>query len=229
MPPSAQTYHENSSEGCFGDSSKDFLNRAAAELESMRSDETMSSSFQPMPLGCLQLLRSLPGNQRCVDCGAPNPQWASISYGCLLCVQCCGRHRSYGVNVSRVRSITMDTWLHRDVISMLEGGNHQLAQFFDRHELSPRSSTYSTNAFSFDKQTLSKQVSSNNYRYRTKAARFYRENMLKHVSRVISRGRYEGRQATRKRARRTCKSKPKCESESLSTRTNMRKAIAVGS
>jgi ADP-ribosylation factor GTPase-activating protein 1 len=38
-------------------------------------------------------LRSLPGNDSCVDCGTKNPQWASVSYGTLFCLECSGQHR----------------------------------------------------------------------------------------------------------------------------------------
>jgi hypothetical protein len=31
-------------------------------------------------------LRDMAGNQNCVDCGAPQPSWASISYGTLFCL-----------------------------------------------------------------------------------------------------------------------------------------------
>lgn len=231
MPPSAQSYYDNRAESCQNDSAKDILHRVAAELEAMRSDETISlASFHPMPTGCMTLLRSLPGNHKCVDCGALNPQWASISYGCLLCVQCCGRHRSYGVNVSRVRSITMDNWLHCDVVAMLEGGNHQLSKFFDRHNLSPRHSIDSSNKLPFEREKAPNQLtSSNEFRYLTKAARFYRENMLKHVKKIISSGIYKGRDATRKMKRRKCKSKSMCDSKSITERRNLGESLVVGS
>lgn len=37
-------------------------------------------------------------------------QWASVNNGILLCLNCSGVHRSFGVRVSFVRSITMDSW-----------------------------------------------------------------------------------------------------------------------
>ena len=52
------------------------------------------------PPGCLKLLFSLPGNNKCVDCSEKRPEWASVSYGVLLCLKCCGRHRGFGVQVS---------------------------------------------------------------------------------------------------------------------------------
>ena len=57
-------------------------------------------SGKRFPPNCLKLVRCLPGNSRCVDCGEMSPEWASVSYGALLCLRCSGRHRGLGVNVS---------------------------------------------------------------------------------------------------------------------------------
>lgn len=36
------------------------------------------------------------GNTRCVDCGAEDPDWASLNLGVLLCIECSGIHRQLG-------------------------------------------------------------------------------------------------------------------------------------
>lgn len=163
------------------------LQRVAMELEALRKLEEETSCKQQQsqhkkdvgksfPRACRKYLYSLHGNTKCVDCNNANPDWASITYGTLLCVNCSGRHRSYGVTKSRVRSISMDTWSYTQVLSMLEGGNTQLQVFFSRHNL------HDTNT-----------------RYYTKAALFYRTHLNQHVTKVANSGLYQGRNVSRRR------------------------------
>ncbi|GAB1289355.1 ArfGAP with coiled-coil, ankyrin repeat and PH domains 3 [Apodemus speciosus] len=42
----------------------------------------------------LQRVQSVAGNSQCGDCGQPDPRWASINLGVLLCIECSGIHRS---------------------------------------------------------------------------------------------------------------------------------------
>ena len=56
----------------------------------------------------LAKLRCISGNELCADCATENPEWASVNLGILLCIQCSGIHRSLGVQVSKVRSLTLD-------------------------------------------------------------------------------------------------------------------------
>ena len=68
-------------------------------------------------------LRMVPGNNVCADCGAPNPEWASVSLGVLICLQCSGHHRSLGVHISRVRSLQLDVWEDSTMELMMTLGN----------------------------------------------------------------------------------------------------------
>lgn len=47
-------------------------------------------------------------NPECVDCGARDPEWSSISLGVMMCIECSGIHRSMGVHVSKVSLSVVD-------------------------------------------------------------------------------------------------------------------------
>ncbi|KAF0296430.1 ARF GTPase-activating protein GIT2 [Amphibalanus amphitrite] len=46
----------------------------------------------------------------CADCGAPEPSWASINRGILICDDCCSVHRSLGRHISQVKSLRRGFW-----------------------------------------------------------------------------------------------------------------------
>eukprot|EP00268_Persea_americana_P014838 TRINITY_DN1667_c0_g1_i1.p1 TRINITY_DN1667_c0_g1~~TRINITY_DN1667_c0_g1_i1.p1 ORF type:complete len:648 (-),score=128.93 TRINITY_DN1667_c0_g1_i1:605-2548(-) len=54
------------------------------------------------------VLRKIPGNDICAECSAPEPDWASLNLGILICIECSGVHRNLGVHISKVRSLTLD-------------------------------------------------------------------------------------------------------------------------
>ncbi|TPP63748.1 Centaurin-gamma-1A, partial [Fasciola gigantica] len=71
----------------------------------------------------LQRLSALAGNDCCADCGAPNPEWASLNLVVLICIECSGVHRELGTHISRVRSATLDTWTREHLAVMASFGN----------------------------------------------------------------------------------------------------------
>ncbi|KAG8455730.1 hypothetical protein GDO86_001787 [Hymenochirus boettgeri] len=46
----------------------------------------------------------------CADCSVPEPRWASINRGVLICDECCSVHRSLGRHISQVRHLKHTPW-----------------------------------------------------------------------------------------------------------------------
>ncbi|XAR48241.1 hypothetical protein NMG60_11030994 [Bertholletia excelsa] len=72
-------------------------------LRSSQQQRTCAKSEKP-----IDILRKVCGNDKCADCSAPEPDWASLNLGVLVCIECSGVHRNLGVHISKVRSLTLD-------------------------------------------------------------------------------------------------------------------------
>ncbi|ESO91406.1 hypothetical protein LOTGIDRAFT_153844 [Lottia gigantea] len=88
------------------------------------------SSPKPNKQMISQQLLVIPGNDKCCDCGAPDPRWASINLGITLCIECSGIHRSFGVHMSKVRSLTLDAWDPEQIKVMMELGNEVINRIY---------------------------------------------------------------------------------------------------
>eukprot|EP00986_Skeletonema_menzelii_P008504 scaffold3612_cov124-Skeletonema_menzelii.AAC.1 len=203
----------------------ELLQLVAQELETMKQPKKQlhdQSSKQPagqfsnhprhhyneqcFPPACLRLMSSLPGNLTCIDCHSRTDiSWASVSFGCLMCLQCSGKHRSLGVQTSFVKSVSMDGWKVHEVLSMLEGGNEQLDQFFERHEMG-KSGSVSGDGTTTNNKLTSPTATSLLDRYKTKAASFYRQHLINHAKELGEGGIYKGREASRSKNKKTSSS-----------------------
>ncbi|KAK2163582.1 hypothetical protein LSH36_77g06039 [Paralvinella palmiformis] len=79
----------------------------------------------------MEQLLAIPGNDVCCDCGSTQPRWASINLGIALCIECSGIHRSFGVHLSKVRSMTLDAWEPELLKVMAELGNNVVNRIYE--------------------------------------------------------------------------------------------------
>ncbi|KAJ6945727.1 ADP-ribosylation factor GTPase-activating protein AGD3 [Populus alba x Populus x berolinensis] len=77
---------------------------AALHERALRSSQQQRASAEKP----IDVLQRVCGNDKCADCGAPEPDWASLNLGVLVCIECSGVHRNLGVHISKVRSLTLD-------------------------------------------------------------------------------------------------------------------------
>uniref|UniRef100_A0A4W5KJJ3 G protein-coupled receptor kinase interacting ArfGAP 2a n=1 Tax=Hucho hucho TaxID=62062 RepID=A0A4W5KJJ3_9TELE len=57
-----------------------------------------------------RMSKRLRNREVCADCSVPEPRWASVNRGVLICDECCSVHRSLGRHSSQVRHLTHTPW-----------------------------------------------------------------------------------------------------------------------
>ncbi|KAG7442866.1 ArfGap-domain-containing protein [Guyanagaster necrorhizus] len=83
----------------------------------------------------VEKLALLPGNDICADCKNRNPRWASHNLGIFLCVNCASIHRKIGTHITKVKSLTMDSWTKEQVENMKNMGNVKSNAIYNPNEI----------------------------------------------------------------------------------------------
>uniref|UniRef100_A0A8C8Z8D1 ArfGAP with GTPase domain, ankyrin repeat and PH domain 3 n=2 Tax=Lemuridae TaxID=9445 RepID=A0A8C8Z8D1_PROSS len=94
-----------------------------ASLQGCRSAKDKTRLGNQNTALAVQAVRTVRGNSFCIDCDAPNPDWASLNLGALMCIECSGIHRHLGAHLSRVRSLDLDDWPPELLAVMTAMGN----------------------------------------------------------------------------------------------------------
>ncbi|XP_022600614.1 arf-GAP with GTPase, ANK repeat and PH domain-containing protein 2-like [Seriola dumerili] len=109
-----------------------------ASLQLCESSKNKARKNSQSEAVALQAIRNAKGNNFCVDCDAPNPTWASLNLGALICIECSGIHRNLGTHLTRVRSLDLDD-LPREMTLVLRAiGNHMVNSIWEARTLGRR-------------------------------------------------------------------------------------------
>ncbi len=106
-----------------------------------------------------------PDNSRCADCGSIHPQWVSINNGVYVCYNCSGIHRGFGVQISFIRSLSMDAISDKQYKMLSLGGNKRFNEFMEMYGLAtaPPKIKYKTRAAEFYRGMLKAMAEGQNY------------------------------------------------------------------
>lgn len=94
--------------------------------------------------GFFRRLTAKEDNSTCADCKNKGTGWTSLSFGVFICINCAGVHRRFGMHITRVRSLKLDSWTRGDAELMERVGNRTANLYWehqpgtkptDRHEL----------------------------------------------------------------------------------------------
>mmetsp|Transcript_10326 Transcript_10326/g.29481 ORF Transcript_10326/g.29481 Transcript_10326/m.29481 type:complete len:1176 (-) Transcript_10326:365-3892(-) len=102
---------------------------AAGAASRTAVDSQQPNGYSALAMGAGMSL--LEKNPTCAECDSP-AEWASINLGITLCLECSGAHRSLGVHISKVRSLSMDLWPESLLLFMRLGGNEMNRRIWER-------------------------------------------------------------------------------------------------
>ncbi|KAM9966223.1 hypothetical protein ACTFIR_006418 [Dictyostelium discoideum] len=98
-------------------------------IQQQQSQQQQQQQQNETPISILRRIDS--SNLYCADCNTRDPDWASINFGCLLCIDCSGIHRGMGVHISKVRSVILDKW-EPELLNMMKCiGNEKVNRIYE--------------------------------------------------------------------------------------------------
>lgn len=131
------TYKSRSTTGSPSDTPSMDVGRSGLSKKQETKDRhaTRIRRVSSVSLSLLNVVRtSDPSNKMCADCGATEQvDWISINLLVVFCIHCSSAHRSLGTSVSKVRSLTLDSFgpEHRVLIHHIN--NQRMNALYEAH------------------------------------------------------------------------------------------------
>ena len=75
------------------------------------------------------------GNKFCADCGCSYPEWVSMGFAILICINCAGKHRSFGTHITSVRSLLLDNFTAEQIQFLKCNGNKKYNDYLLKMEI----------------------------------------------------------------------------------------------
>ena len=97
---------------------------------------------------------AIEGNNKCIDCGSDDPQWASMNNSVFVCLNCAGIHRSLGVEISYIRSLVIDNWDDSQLKKLFIGGNNRFLSNLEDYEIISKNNYISLNSDKIKKKYM---------------------------------------------------------------------------
>lgn len=83
----------------------------------------------------LEELTQIEGNNKCFDCDKSPSNWVCVNNGIFLCATCAGEHRNYGIVVSKIKSLILDSFTPYQIALLKAGGNKNLKNLLNEYDI----------------------------------------------------------------------------------------------
>jgi len=79
----------------------------------------------------LETLLKTKQNSICADCPNKTPRWASITFGCFVCLRCSGVHRQFGTHITKIKSVNLDKWPDAKIHAFMRLNNNLVNSYWE--------------------------------------------------------------------------------------------------
>ena len=116
-------------------------------------------------------IMKIEGNNKCIDCNAENPTFASTNNAVFLCENCANIHKRLGTNISIIKSLNNDQFTPEEISILRIGGNKRFNDFVKEYGI--------------------KEEQNKEFKYHLKLAEYYRLLLLTEINKEKNPNEYE--------------------------------------